>query len=175
MESLPGTPPRANKRSRPETPPTAIISRDRAGNDMLHPDGTPMYDNQSEVDAAYAPINAMNDAIRSKYKMEMVSRDLFDGRGTKVHAHETSDHTLFYLVQLEPTDADDANLFHRWNKGRHTQPLFDVNGTKLSHGETATVSFDGVEEEKTGGRRRTRRTRRGGRRRRRARRTRRTR
>jgi len=132
--NAPTTPVVNRTTSNPITPPTLIVKRDKDGNDMYDNRGAPMYENEPEVSAAYAAYNAIDDQVRSAYKMKSIDVDIYNIHKELVYDHNRSDMSLFYLVQLDPRNPEDMELFNNWKKDPTSSHLVGRSGKMLGRG-----------------------------------------
>ena len=121
--------------SRPRTPPTLIIKRDPEGNDVYHRrTGAPLYTNEQEVNAAYAAYNMRENRIRSAYKMKPIEVNIYNIHKQLVHDPNRNDMPLFYLVQLDPRNPEDVELFNTWEENPSNSHLVDRSGNPFGGG-----------------------------------------
>lgn len=122
--------------SRPHTPPTLIIKRDPEGNDVYHSrTGDPIYTNEQEVNAAYAAYNRNENRIRSAYKMKLIEVNIYNIHTQLVYDPNRNDMPpLFYLVQLDPRNPEDVELFKTWEENPSNSHLVDRSGNPFGSG-----------------------------------------
>ena len=120
--------------SRPRTPPTLIIKRDPDGNDVYGITGAPLYTNEQEVNAAYAAYNMRENRIRSAYKMKPIEVNIYNIHKQLVYDPIRNDMPLFYLVQLDPGNHEDVELFKTWEENPSNSHLVDRSGNPFGSG-----------------------------------------
>jgi hypothetical protein len=121
--------------SRPPTPPTLIIKRYPNGDDMYNSrTGDPIYTNEQEVDAAYAAYNMRENIIRSAYKMKPIEVNIYNIHKQLVYDPNRNDMPLFYLVQLDPRNPEDVELFKTWEENPSSSHLMNRSGNPFGSG-----------------------------------------
>jgi hypothetical protein len=134
LPTAPSTPVSQRATSRPLTPPTLIIKRDPEGNDVYGRTGDPIYTNEQEVNAAYAAYNMRENSIRSAYKMKLIEVNIYNIHKQLVYDPNRNDMPLFYLVQLDPANPEDVELFKTWEENPSNSHLVDRSGNPFGSG-----------------------------------------